>query len=137
MAGGVDCMQHPGADPLRLTWDAIRAASPEVLILAPCSVQGGSTEPGIRGLADVSELAALPGWWALTAVKHGNVFFVDHALLGRPGPRLVEGVEALARMIHPTVVGKRCPDKAVCKLALTGGQRCRQRLLPNYFLPYQ
>lgn len=48
----------------------------------------------------------------------------------------MEGTEALARMLHPELVPWRCPDKAVLKLALHGGQRCRQRLLANYFQPY-
>ncbi len=52
-----------------------------------------------------------------------------------PKPQ-VEGTEALARMLHPELVPWRCPDKAVLKLALHGGQRCRQRLLANYFQPY-
>ena len=51
--------------------------------------------------------------------------------------RLVEGVEALGHMLHPGLDLPRCPDKLVCKLALSGGQRCRPRLLPNYFLPFQ
>ena len=43
----------------------------------------------------------------------------------------------LARMLQPDTVLRRCPEKAVLKLALQGGQRCRQRLVPNYFLPFQ
>jgi hypothetical protein len=46
-------------------------------------------------------------------------------------------VEVLARILHPDVVLRRCPEKAVLKLALHGGQRCRQRLVPNYFLPFR
>lgn len=49
----------------------------------------------------------------------------------------VEGVEMLARMLHTDAVQQRCPEGAVLKLALQGGQRCRQRLVPNYFLPFQ
>ena len=48
-----------------------------------------------------------------------------------------EGVEMLVRMLHPDVVQQRCPEGSVLKLALQGGQRCRQRLVPNYFLPFQ
>lgn len=130
LAGGLDPSQEPGDAPRRLTWDEVRAYAPEVLILAPC---GCSTA---RALADVCDLAAQPGWWALPAVKHGRVYIVDHSLLSRPGPRLVEGIEVLARILHPDHFPQRCPDKTVLKLALAGGQRCRQRLLPNYFLPY-
>ena len=49
----------------------------------------------------------------------------------------VEGVERLARMLHPDLVQQRCPEGSARKLALQGGQRCRQRLVPNYFLPFQ
>jgi hypothetical protein len=52
-------------------------------------------------------------------------------------PDQVEGVEVLARLLHPDAVMRRCPENAVLKLALQGGQRCRQRLVPNYFLPFQ
>ena len=49
----------------------------------------------------------------------------------------VEGAEMLARMLHGERVQQRCPEGAVLRLALQGGQRCRQRLVPNYFLPFQ
>lgn len=41
LAGGVDALQHPGADPMRLTWDVVRAAAPDVLVLAPCITGAG------------------------------------------------------------------------------------------------
>lgn len=50
--------------------------------------------------------------------------------------RLVDGVEALARMLHPDQVSRRVPDGTACKLALSGGQRCRQSALPGLFHPY-
>jgi hypothetical protein len=43
----------------------------------------------------------------------------------------------LARMLHPDAVQQRCLEGSVLKLVLQGGQRCRQRLVPNYFLPFQ
>lgn len=52
-------------------------------------------------------------------------------------PRLVEGVEALARMIYEDEVELQCPEKAVLKLSLRPGQRCRHRLLGNYFMPFE
>jgi len=116
-----------GAAPL--SWDAVREYAPEVLVLAPEGPPGAA-------LAGVGALAGLPGWWALPAVKAGRVFLTDGAPLTRPGPRLAEGAEALCRMLAPEQAAWRCPDKAVLKLALHGGQRCRQRLLANYFQPY-
>ncbi|KAK9828636.1 hypothetical protein WJX72_001237 [[Myrmecia] bisecta] len=130
LAGGADEWLQPGDQPLRITWDQVRQYAPEVLVLSPCSA-------GLqRALGEACELAALPGWWALPAVKTGQVYICDHACFSRPGPRLVDGVEILSRILHPDLVSKRVPEKMVLKLSLHGGQRCRQRLLPNYFVPY-
>jgi iron complex transport system substrate-binding protein len=47
------------------------------------------------------KLAARPGWEALTAVKDHQVFPFDDNLVSRPGPRWVDGLEALAKLFHP------------------------------------
>ncbi|MCL6450640.1 MAG: cobalamin-binding protein [Acetobacteraceae bacterium] len=46
-----------------------------------------------------------PGWSGLSAVRDGRVRLVDQDLVSRPGPRLVEGLEAMARAIHPERFG--------------------------------
>jgi iron complex transport system substrate-binding protein len=46
-------------------------------------------------------VSARPGWNALTAVKNQKIFPFDDNLVSRPGPRHVDGLEALARLIHP------------------------------------
>lgn len=51
--------------------------------------------------------------------------------------RLVDGVELLAHILHPSAVPAPTAAKGVLKLALSGGQRCRQRLMCNYFMPLQ
>jgi hypothetical protein len=57
----------------------------------------------VRGcLAQAALLGSKPGWSALPAVKDGRVYAVDaNAYFARPGPRLVEGMESLAHLIHP------------------------------------
>jgi len=42
-----------------------------------------------------------PGWGSLNAVKNGHVVPVDDSLFSRPGPRLVDGLELLAKILHP------------------------------------
>jgi len=42
-----------------------------------------------------------PGWEVITAVKEGAIFDIDDDLISRPGPRIVDGLEAVARIIHP------------------------------------
>ena len=46
-------------------------------------------------------IATRPGWENLSAVKNGQVFPFDDNLLSRPGPRLVDGLEALAKLLRP------------------------------------
>ena len=46
---------------------------------------------------------ARPGWGSLSAVKNGNVIAVDDNLFSRPGPRLVDGLELLAKILHPEI----------------------------------
>ncbi len=49
------------------------------------------------------KVAARPGWGTLTAIQTGQVFPFDDNLVSRPGPRLVDGLEALAKLLHPGV----------------------------------
>jgi len=49
----------------------------------------------------VDSLAARPGWGTMSAVVDGRVYAVDTNWVDRPGPRLVEALEAMARFVHP------------------------------------
>jgi iron complex transport system substrate-binding protein len=49
----------------------------------------------------VESLAQRPGWTALSAVKNKQIFTFDDNLISRPGPRLIDGLEQIARLIHP------------------------------------
>ena len=75
----------------------------------------------------ITNLASQPGWWALPAVQSGQVYIVDPARLSTPGPRVVEGVEVLSRILHPDLVEHKAPPGSVLKLWLDHGQRCRPR----------
>ncbi len=46
-------------------------------------------------------VAARAGWESLAAVKNGKVFPFDDNLISRPGPRMVDGLEQLAKLLHP------------------------------------
>ena len=43
----------------------------------------------------------LPGWDGITAVQNGAIYAVPGALYSTPGPRLIDGLEALAKLLHP------------------------------------
>jgi iron complex transport system substrate-binding protein len=94
-AGGTEVLGTAGAHTDPVPWDAVLAAAPEVLVLAPC---GFAPE---RTLAELPALAARPGWSALPAVRDGRVWVIDGAAyVNRPGPRVVRGVEVLAHVLH-------------------------------------
>jgi len=96
IAGGVDALGRKGADSVRVAWNDIARWAPEVLIVMPC---GFNLE---RAIVQTNQLLQEPGWRELPAVRGGNVFAVDaNAYFARPGPRIVEGVELLAHLIHP------------------------------------
>jgi iron complex transport system substrate-binding protein len=87
-AGGRPVAASPGGRSAQATWDQIAAARPEVVVVAPCGFH-------LDGAAEQAKVAArqLPGVpvWAIDA----------DGLVVRPGPRLVDGVEALAAILHP------------------------------------
>jgi iron complex transport system substrate-binding protein len=87
LAGGEDPNGRPGADSVRLTWDDVVEASPDIVIVAPCGY----------GLAQAGDAAS-----KLPAIPGARIFAVDaNAYFARPGPRVAEGIELLARIFHP------------------------------------
>ncbi len=70
--------------------EQVIAANPEVIILSDASY--GITPESLK---------ARKGWDVIVAVKNNKVFPIDDALVSRPGPRIVDGLEAAMRLIHP------------------------------------
>jgi iron complex transport system substrate-binding protein len=107
-AGGDSSFGNVGGKSRTTTAEEIQRYAPEVIILAPC---GFYKEDTLAALAR----ARLPrGWHELPAVRAGNVWAVDAtSYFSRPGPRVVEGAEILARIIHPEVFGEPTETEAV------------------------
>ena len=107
LAGGADGLAREGEDSIRITWEAVREWAPEVLIITPCGFNLEQT------VAQCDQLRRLAGWFDLPAVRHGRVFAVDaNSYFARPGPRIVDGVELLAHLIHPEIVDWEGSDSA-------------------------
>ena len=105
LAGGQESFAGEGEPSSRLSWKEVFEAEPEVLAFMPCGFDVKRTVEEARPLAD------LPGWEELPAVRSGRVWALDaNSYFSRPGPRLVEGVEMLARIIHPTAFAD-APDR--------------------------
>lgn len=98
MAGGQEMIGRAGQHSPWITWDDLAAADPEIIILCPC---GFSIE---KTREDLPFLTSRPGWRMLPAVRNGAVFIADGLhYFNRPGPRLVETVETLAEILHPSL----------------------------------
>lgn len=96
LAGGEETLGREGERSRTLTWDEVRAAAPEVVVVACC---GFDVE---RTLVDVRALRDVPAWRELPAVRTGRVYVSDGAqYFSRPGPRLVDSLEILAHALHP------------------------------------
>jgi iron complex transport system substrate-binding protein len=101
-AGGSSVLGTAGEKSFRTTWDAVTASRPEVVVVAPCGYHlAGATE--LAG--DLVAREVLPSGipvWAVDA----------NASFARPGPRLVDGIEALAAIFHPESLGAPDPEMA-------------------------
>jgi iron complex transport system substrate-binding protein len=99
LAGGYDVLGREGEPSAKIAWSEVVDAKPEVILLMPCGFDMRRT------VKEATPLRALPGWDRLSAVKTGSVFALNgNAYFSRPGPRLVNGLEILARIIHPETV---------------------------------
>lgn len=97
LAGGEDPLGRAGQDSVRIHWDDVERASPEIIIVSPC---------GYRLERSIELAKQLP------RVGNAAVYAVDaNAYFARPGPRVVEGVELLAHLFHPDRVGWSGPSR--------------------------
>jgi iron complex transport system substrate-binding protein len=107
LAGGSNCFGSRDKGSFRLAWSEVVASQPEVVIVMPC---GFNVE---RAQQDVPWLAQQEGWSTLPAVQQGRVYVIDAgAYTSRSGPRLVQGLEILAEMIHPELFSGLIPQGA-------------------------
>lgn len=131
LAGGRDELFRPGCAAQRLAWTTIRDYDPDILVITPCS---SSLE---RSLRELDFLAEQDGWWELQAVRHRDVYVIEHVYFSRPGPRIVTGLEILAQLAHPELFHTdMIPDASVLKLALPEGQTCPPAVFAAAFHPY-
>ncbi|AHY45487.1 Periplasmic binding protein [Rubrobacter radiotolerans] len=115
LAGGEDVLARPGETSRRMSWAEVAEAEPEVLVLMPC---GFGVE---RVLREVGGLAEDADYRRVEAVRRGEVWVVDaNSYFSRPAPRLVDGVEILARILHPDAFPDPPDRRDALRLALAG-----------------
>jgi iron complex transport system substrate-binding protein len=95
LAGGQDVLGLPAEPSETRSWEAVAAAEPEVVVVMPCGYDAPRAHQ--EALTYASELAAL---------KAERVVAVNaSAYFSRPGPRLIDGLELLAQILHPERFG--------------------------------
>jgi iron complex transport system substrate-binding protein len=104
IARGQDTLNTPGLSPGRFHWPELRKQNPDTLIIA---CDGSSIK---RVLSDMTLLTERTGWWELTARRLGRVYIGNGDYFTRAGPRLIEGLEALAWALHPDLFPAPSPD---------------------------
>jgi iron complex transport system substrate-binding protein len=112
LAGGRDELAREGAYSVRISWEDVLQWAPEVLVVMPCGLDLQKTA------AQAQQLLTYPGWFNLPAVRAGRVYAVDaNSYFARPGPRIIEGTELLAHVLHPDLFDWNGPAGAFCKLS--------------------
>ncbi len=94
-AGGADVLMQPGVASRVVGVESIAAAKPDIVIVAPCGYNL------TRAVTAAKALRGRPKWrW----LGDRQLWAVDaNALVSRPGPRLIDGIEVFARILHPTL----------------------------------
>jgi cobalamin transport system substrate-binding protein len=93
LAGGANVFADLGRPSGQVSTEQVVARDPDVIILGDADLPYQPQTPEL--------VKARAGWGGISAVKTGRVYALSHALLERPGPRLVEGLERLAKLLHP------------------------------------
>jgi iron complex transport system substrate-binding protein len=97
LAGGEDPLGRAGEDSVRMDWDDVSSAKPEMIIVSPC---------GYRLERSVELARKMP------RVSGAKIYAVDaNAYFARPGPRVIDGVELLAHLFHPDLVAWNGSDR--------------------------
>jgi iron complex transport system substrate-binding protein len=96
IAGGREVLARAGKPSRPVTWKEIAKAAPEVVVIMACGL------PLERSLREAKALSKRPEWASLAAVRAGEVYAAEGpSYFNGGGPRLVDGVEILAEILHP------------------------------------
>ncbi len=106
LAGGEDVLGFPGEPSEVVSWEAVASAEPELVVAMPCGYD--ETRAHAEATAHARELAGL-GAERIVAVNASAYF-------SRPGPRLIDGLELLAHVLHPERVEQAPPDAVALEL---------------------
>ncbi len=96
LAGGINMAQDEPINYPRISREEVIRRKPDVIIISSME-RGGKFEKARQEWLK---------WTSIPAAKNNRVYLIDSDLIDRPSPRLVDGLEAMARLIHPEVMGE-------------------------------
>lgn len=107
-SGGICVMGQAGERSITTTYQVIRESEPDVLVMIPC----GYREEDVLRQLPATKFPS--NWRSIPAIMNGEVWTLDaSAYFSRPGPRVVDGVEILAKILHPTIFGAPDDSEAI------------------------
>ena len=108
LAGGRDVLGHKCTPSFRVSMEEVMEAAPEVQLIAQCGYDKQRARDEYNAMSFPAE------WNDIPAVRTGRVYAVDaSSYFSRPGPRLVTGIEVLAKILHPEVEVSAEAERAV------------------------
>lgn len=93
LAGGKNVFDDLNSSAAQVSAEQIIARDPAVILMGDTTSPFNAQTPAM--------LKARPGWNQISAVKSGHIYAFNDALLTRPGPRLIDGLEQVAKLLHP------------------------------------
>ena len=116
LAGGCDIFGRVHKPSFRVSLEDVIAAQPEVLIVSPCGYNAAQSRDEYRSITFSRE------WREIPAVRNNQIHFVDaNSYFSRPGPRLITGLEILAKIFHPGI--SISPEAEEARRTLSSSQR--------------
>jgi iron complex transport system substrate-binding protein len=112
IAGGDEPLGRKWSDSIRISWESVLESQPEVIVLMLC---GFNRE---TALEHAEWLVRQTGFHELPAAKRNQVFAVDAGYFSRPGPRVIEGAELLAHLLHPDLCEWLGPETAFSRVPI-------------------
>jgi iron complex transport system substrate-binding protein len=107
-AGGEDLFGRARTPSFRISIEHVMEASPEILLIAPCGYSAEQARDEYRSMTFPKE------WNTIPAVRHGRVYALEaNSYFSRPGPRLIAGIEALAKLFQPGIEVSREAESAI------------------------
>jgi len=111
IAGGDNGLRSKGEQSVKVEWDDILDFAPHYIFVMPCGFNIDKT------INEIDAVTSNSIWHQTPASQKGNVYLVDaNSYFSRPGPRIVDGIEIIARTIHPDLFKMEPPPDSILNL---------------------